>query len=272
MEVRMRAMGLGLLWAGMGVVPILGVASGALGAPETVREIQDCVERNLPENGSTQAVLLRAVDRTGEELDSRAEVVWKRDDEQNSRVLMRIEAPAERRGSILLGLQRDDEHADMWLYLPELRKVKRIGERTVSGSMFGTDYTYEDFQRVYHLAKEAKTQRGPDEEVKGRATFVLEHRPDEGTSEYDLIKSYIDREMCVLLRSEHYGSGDRLTKLLTVPLDKIEKEPSGWVPKLSRMEDLLDKTHTDLIVESIDVEKPVPDRLFSVNQLEREGR
>lgn len=247
------------------------VAVEAQAAPQTVAEIQECIEGNLPENGSTQQVLLRAVDRTGEETDSRAEIVWKRDDEEKSRVLMRITAPPERRGSLLLGLQRDQERSDMWLYLPELRKVKRVGQRTISGSMFGTDYTYEDFQRVYHLAKDAKTTRGPDEELDGRTAFVLESQPSE-TSEYERIKSYVDQEMCVLRRAEYYESGERLTKRLTIPLDKIDKEPSGWVPKLTRMEDLLDETHTDLVVESIDMAKPVPDRMFSVRQLEREGR
>lgn len=251
---------------------ILLIPAGSLGSPQTVEEIQACMEANLPEQGSTQEILLRAVDRTGSEMDSRAEIVWKRDEEGNSRVLMRIEEPSERRGSILLGVQKDQGSADLWLYLPELRKVKRVGARTISGSMFGTDLTYEDFQRIYRLAKDSRSERAPDEELEGRSSFVLESRPPEGTSEYERIKSYIDKEMCVLLRAEHYESGDRMTKVLTVPVDRIEKESSGWVPKLTRMEDRLDKTHTDLIVEKIDTQKPVPDRLFSVQQLEREGR
>lgn len=262
-----------LLWiSGGGLLAILLVSPASWAAPESVEEIRSCIDENVPENGSTQTVILRTVDRTGSETTSEAEIAWKRDDEEMSRILMRIAAPPERRGSVLLGIQREDDRADLWIYLPELRKVKRVGARTLSGSMFGTDLSYEDFLRVHRLAHDARTERKPDEEVDGRVTFVLESRPAKETSEYERIKSFIDQEKCVLLRAEHYASGDRLTKLLTVPLDKIEREPSGWVPKLTRMKHLLDKTHTDLVVESIDMKKPIPDRLFSLGQLEREGR
>jgi hypothetical protein len=254
-------------------VPVLlTIATAPALALETVDEIHDCMEGNLPEKGSIQDVVLRTVDRTGHEVESRAQLWWKRSEEDRGKLLMEISAPPERRGSILLAIQEEEGHTDMWLYLPELRRVKRISERTVSGSLFGTDFTYEDFLRIQHLAKEAESTRLADEVVEDRPVYVLEARPSKEASEYERIKFFIDQEKCVLVRAEHYETGDRLTKLLSSPIEKVTKETSGWVPRLTQMKDLLDNTHTDLVVDKIDTQKEISDRMFSVQTLQRKGR
>ena len=47
----------------------------------------------------------------------------------------------------VLLLEKKDRMPDQFMYLPELRKVRRVTKRSVAGSMFGTDFSYEDFER-----------------------------------------------------------------------------------------------------------------------------
>ena len=249
------------LWA-------LAFSAWPVAALETAEEIRTCMEENVPEVGSVQSIVLRAVDRTGNEVESRADLFWKRYDGDRAKLLMKLSAPPERRGSMMLAIEQEDR-TDMWLYVPELRRVKRISERTISGPMFGTDFTYEDFLSVQKLAEESESNRLPDEVLDERPVYVLEQRPSEETSDYERIKSFIDQERCVVLRAEHYARGDRLTKLLTSPIDRVTREGSSWVPRLTQMKDVLDETHTDLVVEKIDTEAEIPDHTFSLKTLER---
>ena len=42
------------------------------------------------------------------------------------------------------------------MYLPELRSVRRVTGNTLSGTLLGTDFTYEDFLHIYGLAGAAR--------------------------------------------------------------------------------------------------------------------
>lgn len=252
---------------------LAGSLTAAFGAPalETLDEIEECVRANLPAKASVQTVILRSVDRTGEETDSTATIHWKKSDDGYSRVLMRITDPPLRRGSALLAIQSEDR-VEMFMYLPELRRVRRVNKHSLQGAVFGTDLTYEDFERFAGLLEEAETKRLPDETLDGRPVYVIEARPAPGAeSEYERVVSYVDHARCVPLRVELFERSDQLRKTVTLPLEHMTQEPSGWVPRLVRVADLVDETHTLLIVQEIDTAAEIPDRLFSVRQLEREG-
>jgi hypothetical protein len=254
------------------VVLFIGSGAAVRASPlETVAEIEDCMRANLPASASVQTITLRSVDRTGEETDSRAIIHWKKSDTGDSRVLMRITDPPLRRGSALLAIQNGDR-VDMFMYLPELRRVRRVNEHSLHGSIFGTDLTYEDFERLQGLVEEAETTRVPDQMVAERPVYVIEGQPARGAdSEYERIVAYVDHARCVPLRIELYERGNRLRKTVTLPPERMTEEPSGWVPRLVRVVDTVDETHTLLIVEEIDTAAEIPDRTFSVRQLEREG-
>jgi hypothetical protein len=252
---------------------LVGSLTAALGAPalETLDEIEECMRGNLPAKASVQTLTLRSVDRTGEETDSTAIIHWKKFDDGYSRVLMRITDPPLRRGSALLAIQSEDR-VEMFMYLPELRRVRRVSKHSLQGAVFGTDLTYEDFERFQGLLEEAETKRLPDETIDGRPVYVIEARPaSDEESEYERVVSYVDHARCVPLRIELFERSNQLRKTVTLPLDHMTEEPSGWVPRLVRVADLVDETHTLLIVQEIDTAAELPDRLFSVRQLEREG-
>jgi hypothetical protein len=227
-----------------------------------VDEVADCVRANQPRLSAEQTVTLRTVDRTGSARVSNATIYWQKFGE-NSKALIRFSEPADLRGSALLLLQKGDR-ADMFMYLPELRKVRRVTQRSVSGSMFGTDFTYEDFERFQGLAGDGAAARLPDAEIEGRKVFVLEGRPSRGEeSAYERIVSFVDQEHCLPIQTEFYGKGERLRKVMVMPPEKITREEESWVPRLVLVKDLVNETHTELLVEEIELDKKLPRKLFS---------
>jgi len=231
-----------------------------------VDEITDCVKANQPQLSAEQTVTMRTVDRMGSARVSNATIYWQKFGE-NSKALIRFSAPEDLRGSALLMIQKG-ERADMFMYLPELRKVRRVTKRSVSGSMFGTDFSYEDFERFQGLAADGETKRLPDAEVEGRKVFVLEGRPSRAEeSAYERIVSFVDQERCIPIHTELYEKGERLRKVMVMPSENITKEADSWVPHLVLVKDLVNKTQTELLVDEIELDKKLPRKLFSEREL-----
>ena len=241
-------------------------AAGAA-VTRTVEEIQECLRANAPSDSSVQTLTLRAVDRMGTQTDSRAKIFWRSYPDGN-RVLMRIYEPATRRGSSLLMIEKGDR-SDMWMYLPELRKTKRITQHSMQGSMFGTDLSYEDFERLQGLGDDADPKRLPDGEIDGRATHAIEITPARGEeSEYERVVAHVEQERCLPLRLDLFEAGDRLRKVMSFPADEFKPTKNGHFPHLIRVEDRIDGTHTDLIIEEIEFDAKIPNNYFSQSQLE----
>ena len=134
----------------VGVVAALSLARSGLAADRSIQEIQECARKNLPEHSARQEISLLMRDGAGQEQTIEAELFWKRGDDGRSRVLVRVGSPFDLRGSAFLLVERKDG-SDMFSYLPSLKKVRRITGRTISGSLFGTDFSYGDIERLQSL-------------------------------------------------------------------------------------------------------------------------
>jgi len=238
---------------------------------EDLDEITDCVKANRPRLSAEQTVTMRTLDRTGSARVFNAAIYWQKFGD-DSKALIRVSAPEDLRGSALLLIQKG-ERADMFMYLPELRRVRRVTKHSVSGSMFGTDFSYEDFERLQGFATDGQAKRLPDQEVEGRKVFVVEGRPARGAeSAYERIVSFVDQESCIPIHTELYEEGERLRKVIVMPSEKVTREAESWVPRLVLVKDLVSKTQTELLVDQIALDKKLPRKLFSETALESGSR
>lgn len=246
---------------------VASLAPAALAAD--LGEIDACIERNVPGTTSVQSLAITAVDRMGSERKLAAKHTWKRMSDGTSRNLIEVEAPPEVRGSAYLIVERKDGE-DVFSYLPELGKVRRLQARTISGSLFGTDFSYEDFRHLQSMASSSGRERLADAEVEGRPVYVLEVIPgaDSG-SDYERIVAFVDRETCVPVRMEFHAPGGSLRKMLTADPASLSREGRGWVARSVAIRDLAQETETRLEIRAIEVDADVPDRLFTVGHLER---
>ena len=232
-------------------------------------QAESCLQRNLPKQTSVQTLQFRSVDRSGNERRVDGKLYWKRFPDGLSGTLIQIEAPPDVRGSAYL--IREREHGeDSFVYLPEQRRVRRISSKALSGSLFGTDFTYEDFRNLQKLAGKLDAKRLPDARVEQRAVFVLEAvLPPEGGSAYERVVFSVDQGTCVPLKIESYEPGDRLRKVLRTDPDAISRESNVWVARSLTLQDLRDETKTRLVIERVEIDVDLSDRLFSEVQLGR---
>jgi outer membrane lipoprotein-sorting protein len=226
---------------------------------QTAEEIDACYRANYPENSSIQTISMNSVDRIGAITTSRATMYWKKFDDGLSKVLMKFTKPAEMRGAGLLMLEK------------EKRNDKRVTKHMTSASMFGTDFSYEEFERLQGIATKAPVTRMEDAAVGERPSYVIEVRPEEEDSAYERIRTWIDKETCVALRAEFYEHGDKPRKIMTANPSKVTREGGIWMPREILMQDRRDETETTMLVEEVEVGAKVHRKMFSQKELEQAG-
>jgi Outer membrane lipoprotein-sorting protein len=258
----------------------LGLAAAASAATPkppaemSAQEIQACVQRNFPTDSMVQTVRMVSIDRMGVERVLEAEMFWQKDEKTAlSNVLLIFDNPPELRGASVLVLEKKPQN-DMFMFLPELGKTRRITTQMVQGNMMGTDFSYEDFQRLQGLITSLETKRLDDATISERKAFVTDSVPAADiSSEYARIRSWIDQETCVPLQVEFYTKDDSSpAKRMTTNPKSYTQEKSGFIPREVAMKDLRTETATTIVIEKLKVSVPIERKRFSAAELERQGR
>ena len=121
--------------------------------------------------------------------------------------------PADVKGTAVLtyshGLQPDDQ----WLYLPELKRVKRISSANKSGPFVGSEFSFEDISSW--VISKYKTRYLRDEVIDGSDCYVLEETPVYEYSGYSRQVEWLDKKMLSDRKIDFYDRKNTLLKTLT---------------------------------------------------------
>jgi hypothetical protein len=249
------------------LLALLTFCSLSTSAAEIPQVIKSCLQRNLPQTTSAQSIELRARDRSGYEQVLEADVYWKRYAEDQARVMMYFREPVDIRGARFLVIEKQPQN-DMYIYMPSLFKVRRVTSRNLSNSIMGTDFSYEDFERIQGILSDVQAEQFPDDTLAGRPVYVLMSYPPE-SSGYVKVATYIDKETCVPLKTELYESGHELRKQLTVDPAAIQHQAGIYYPSELVVKDLKQKTETRLIVQNVSIGTELGNDLFDPDKLKQ---
>jgi len=244
-----------------------------LAAQDPAQEVRECLKRNIPKKSSAQTVHFIAIDRIGGQREFRGKILGMRVADGSRRAKLCIGQPPEMRGSEMLSMETAEGAPDTFLYTSELRKAKRITGEGVGGSVFGTDFTFEDLQRWQQLNRPESQERMPDAELDGRPMYVLAAKPSNpAESSYTKVLSYVDKKTCVVMKSESFETGDRLRRVLIARPEPMLEEGGIFAPSEVVMKDVRDETSTTVAIEDLDVDGDVDERSFEVSNLGRHCR
>ncbi len=249
------------------LLPLLLAHSLICAAAELPAEIETCMKQNLPVSTMAQSIELRTRDRSHYESVLQANVFLKRDTDDNFRVMMHFSEPVDIRGARFLIVQKQPQN-DMYIYMPGLFKVRRITSKNISSSVMGTDFSYEDFERLHGVLTDLHAEQQADETLSGRPVYVLASYPAD-ESDYKKIISYIDKESCIVLRTDLFGNNGKLRKQLTIDPANLDNRDGIWFPSELLMKDFRDKTETRLKINKLTHGMQLPDALFDETQLKQ---
>jgi len=252
---------------------VLLLSGRVLAVGEGVGPVDECMRANLPKRASKQTVDLVSTDRTAGSRTLNAEIHWRQGEDGHSQTHVDILAPPADRGSSYLSLEGKDR-SDTWVCLPELKKVRRVVPGSEgSGSLFGTDFSYEDFQHMQRISKDSASKRMPDTTLGGREVYIVyaDTTSQEGSDYHHIVYS-IDQKTCIPLRIEFFETESDLRKLLESDPESITQEGEGWVARSVTIQDRVTETHSKLEVQKIELDVEIPSRMFSLGYLERHCR
>ncbi len=169
-----------------------------------------------------------------------------------------FEEPRDIQGTALLSHTKILDPDDQWLYLPALKRVKRISSKNKSGPFVGSEFAYEDL-----LAQEVEKYNYKflrEEKCSELECFVVESYPLYKNSGYTRLNVWWDKDEYRVQKIDFYDRKDSLLKTLTYNGYQQYKDKFWRADKLSMVNHQTGKS-TDIVIN---------DWEFSVGQNENE--
>jgi len=177
-----------------------------------------------------------------------------------------FDAPKDIKGTALLSYTHALTPDDQWLYLPALKRVKRIASANKSGPFVGSEFAYEDLTSQEVEKYTYKWLR--DEALEGRPCFVIEAYPVYENSGYTRQVVWLDQEMYRPLRIDYYDRKDALLKTLTAS-EWTQYLGQYWRPGRMLMENHQTAKSTELRWFDYQFKTGLSDRDFDQDTLKR---
>lgn len=124
-----------------------------------------------------------------------------------------FDKPRDVRGTAFLTFSHVNKPDDQWLYLPALKRVKRISSRNKSGPFMGSEFAFEDIgsqEVAKYTYKFLKEEPCGD----GLTCFVVERDPTDKFSGYTKQVSWIDNQEYRVIKTDFYDRRNSLLKTL----------------------------------------------------------
>lgn len=115
-------------------------------------------------------------------------------------------------GTALLSYAHKVGGDDQWLYLPALKRVKRISASNQSGSFMGSEFAYEDM--TAQEIEKFSYRYLKDETLDGVDSFVVERKPTYADSGYSRQLIWVDKAHYRIHKIDFYDRKDSLLKTL----------------------------------------------------------
>jgi hypothetical protein len=177
-----------------------------------------------------------------------------------------FDEPRDVRGTAFLNHSHPTAEDDQWLYLPALKRVKRIASRNKSGPFMGSEFAYEDLSS-FEIEK-YRFNYLRDEECAENSCFVIEHIPTDEFSGYSKTVVWLSQQHYQPLKVEYYDRKNSLLKTLTLH-DYRQYLQRYWRPHKLTMVNHQTGKSTDLIIHEINFNTGRTAADFDTNALQR---
>jgi hypothetical protein len=239
----------------------------------SAREIMELVDARDTGDNSTQSMEMILIDKNGNRRVRKIRSLG-RDVGEDKQSIMFFLTPADVKDTGFLTYDYDDDEKDddQWLYLPALKKTKRIASNDKSGSFMGSDFSYSDMTERnidrydYTLMKET--------DVGGHEVWQIEAIPNtkkelEETG-YTKSISFVRQDNFVVVRGVNWVKKGKRLKYFDVK--KLEQIDGIWIPTEMSMTTKKGKTTLHkTVIKSHDVRfnQDIDEDTFTVRKLER---
>lgn len=233
------------------------------------RDIMQKVKDRPDGNTRYSEMTMKLINKRGRERVRKVKS-YSKDIGKDKKSIMFFQYPGDVKGTGFLTWDYDaiDKEDDKWLYLPAMKKTRRISGSSAKRDYFmGTDFTYDDMGSRNVDEDTHKLLR--EETLDGHKCWVVESVSKDNREIYSKKISWIRQDCLIGMRVEYF---DRMGKLhRQLKLSNIVKEQGFWLAKKLHMTNVQNQHQTLLIIENPEYDMPLDEQTFTVTRLERGG-
>ncbi len=195
------------------------------------------------------------------------------DNGRTEKKLVRFISPADVKGTALLTFDYEDREDDMWLYMPALRKIRRIISSEKSKSFMGSEFSYSDMTPP--ILNNFTFIKLEDETVLGTECWKIQMTPiDEDIADDNGFSKrivWVGKLNHVTRKAVYYDLDSELHKELTIlEIKQFDSAENKFRATHLRMKNIQNGRMSVLRVENIIFNPDIKDDYFTMRYLERE--
>ncbi|MBF0587247.1 outer membrane lipoprotein-sorting protein [Prosthecochloris sp. N3] len=244
-------------WSAIGVLGETAVVTG--------RQVMEMEDDRPDGDDRTSVLTMTLVNKRGSER-VREVSSCSKDYGKDRKSVMVFRSPADVKGTAFLSWEYDDpsREDDKWLYMPAMKKVRRISGSSKNEYFMGSDFTYDDMGDR-NVDEDAHALLG-EEEIAGHTCWKVESVPLGPDDMYTRKVIWISKEARMALKAEYYDK-DGLLKVYRV-LD-FAKVGGFWTVRRSEMENVVRKHKTLMEFSDMRYNTGLEDVFFKVSSIQR---
>ena len=268
----------------LALLAVLSAAVAAQPAPQSAEAVARAVQDRNTGRDSRFTLRMRLYDRhnrvrervmTLSALRGRGTPGAARTAPAGDRLLIRFTYPNDIRGTGFLVWEHPNADDERFLFLPSLGRVRRIAGTETQESFAGSDFSYEEiggrefdeYTYAFAGADGERAQWTPPSGGTPRDAWRLESRRKDQSAPFPRVVSLVLKDTFVVVQADIYNRRNERQKVYTV--SRLESVENIWTVMRSEMTNALEKSRTELSVESADYNVGLGEADFSRRELER---
>lgn len=243
-------------------IVMIAATLGCAGAMEVstqmpvVQRLQ-CMKANTPERLTVGDLRLEV---EGPEVRTRnlTARLYSQREARGLRVMLHILAPTDLAGVRYLLIEDQPDDA-LYLYLPSLRKVRRLSAAGSESELAGTTLSYHDLRVMIQAVRGASVTLQGENEIAGRKVDVLRFVPSVADSPFRRVIGSVDRETCVMLQAD-FQNAEGTVKTWNIDPASLRRSGERWYATSARMEDRVRGTRARASMGEVRIDTKIPAR------------
>lgn len=187
--------------------------------------------------------------------------------------ITRFISPPDVKGTSTLVVERAEKDDDIWIYLPALKKVRRLVSNNKKDSFLGTDFSYADVigypvsNWSYSLVRE--------EAVDGEACYVISAVPKtdivKTDSGYSKRVDWVRKSNFVTVKSEFWDESGQPLKTATFgDIRMVDQKAGKWQAMRLEANNTQTGHRTVIQFDSFKVNQKVDEQIFTTRHMEKQ--
>ncbi len=248
------------------IVIIISMSYQTVAQEMTAREIIEKVYNRAEGDDQTSNLTMTLINKSGKERIRKIKQFTK-DMGDMEKSIMFFQSPADVKNTSFMNWTYDDENKsdDQWIYLPALKKTKRISSDSKSDYFMGSDFTYDD---LGDRKLDDDTHKLLHEEtLDGVAYYVVESTPKDEDYMYTKTMTWVRKDNYIGLKKEFYDEDEELLKILHIK--KFEEISGFLIITNSEMQNVQKNHKTKMILSDININTGISDSKFTERMMMR---